>query len=381
MAKNFWMVVQTPENFKITKDMGFTLHGVGGRYKRRAERMQPDDRVLFYVEKMRVWTAAATISSRYFEDQTPIWKSTARGDQFPYRVNMAPDIALDEEDYIDALILAPRLEYVKRWAPEDWPLAFHDRLHLLPQRDFRLIEGEMKRIVSRRRRERRAAGSAAGAGQGAEPVDGSAPQAEGQAPEAQVGSDTSDGPVSHAEEQTARVDSAPSVGAITPVQELGTHEAEVGSNESGGPAGPAAAEPVTEVEAQVSSAESGGPTDPFASEAGPPEVQVSSDESGQPVTEVEAQVSSDESREPVVEVEAQVSSDESREPVTEVEAQVSSDESREPVTEVEAQVSSDESRESVTEVEAQVSSDESRELVTEVEEQRDREGQATSEGS
>ena len=51
-------------------------------------------------------------------------------------------------DIGDAMILGPRLEYVKKWLPENWPLAFLDRLHLLPQRDFRLIEGEMRRITS-----------------------------------------------------------------------------------------------------------------------------------------------------------------------------------------------------------------------------------------
>ena len=60
-----------------------------------------------------------------------------------------------EEDYIDALILAPRLDYVKRWAPEDWPLAFFDSLHLLPQRDFRLIEQEMRRNLSKHSRRNR----------------------------------------------------------------------------------------------------------------------------------------------------------------------------------------------------------------------------------
>ena len=35
--------------------------------------------------------------------------------------------------------------------PEDWPLAFFDRLHLLPQKDFRLVEGEMQRIKPRGR--------------------------------------------------------------------------------------------------------------------------------------------------------------------------------------------------------------------------------------
>ena len=152
MGRNYWMVVGSPENFEITKELGFTLHGVGRKYRRRAQRMHPDDRVLYYVTGTRKWTAIATITSHSFEDHTPVWKSNGREDGYPFRVKMAPEIVLDEEDCIDALILAPRLEYVKHWAPEDWPLAFYGTLHLLPQRDFRLIESEMKRNLSKRRK-------------------------------------------------------------------------------------------------------------------------------------------------------------------------------------------------------------------------------------
>jgi predicted RNA-binding protein len=152
MGRNYWMFVGSPENFDIIKDLGFTAYALGTRYRRRAERMQPDDRVLFYVTQIRKWTATATITSRYFEDPSPFWAPTANRETFPYRVKLAPDIVLDTRDYIDALMLAPRLDYVKRWAPEDWPLAFFDRLHLLPQRDFRLIEGEMKRTLNMWRR-------------------------------------------------------------------------------------------------------------------------------------------------------------------------------------------------------------------------------------
>lgn len=151
MPKNYWMVVQTPENFEVSKEMGFTVHGLKARFRRRAQRMEPDDRVLFYVEGIRKWTAITVITSKYFEDHEPIWKTNGRGDELPYRVKMTPSIVLEEKDYIDALELGPRLEYVKRWAPEDWPLAFMDSLHLLPQRDFRLIEGEMKRVTGRGR--------------------------------------------------------------------------------------------------------------------------------------------------------------------------------------------------------------------------------------
>ena len=156
MPNNFWMVVQTPENHEITRGQGFTLHGLTSKQRRRARRMEPDDRILFYVAgEVRKWTAIVTVTSKYFEDRTPIWESNgSRRELYPYRVKTTPSIVLDEGDYIEALILAPRLEYVKRWPPELWPLAFFDTLHLIPQRDYRLIEAEMRRI----RREKRSRG-------------------------------------------------------------------------------------------------------------------------------------------------------------------------------------------------------------------------------
>lgn len=115
--------------------------------------MEPDDRILFYVGgEVRKWTAIAVVKSKYFEDRTPIWESNgSRQELFPYRVKTSPSIVLDESDYIEARKLAPRLEYVKRWPPELWPLAFFDTLHLIPQRDYRLIEEEMKRIRRQKR--------------------------------------------------------------------------------------------------------------------------------------------------------------------------------------------------------------------------------------
>ena len=147
MGKNYWMVVQTRENFEISRDMGLTVYGLRRRHRRRAERMVPEDKMLFYISGIRKWGAVATVKSRYFKDDSEVWVPVPRGEKFPYRVRLKPDMLLDEEDYVDGLQLGPRLEYVKRWAPEDWHLAFFETLHLIPQRDFRLIEGEMKRIL------------------------------------------------------------------------------------------------------------------------------------------------------------------------------------------------------------------------------------------
>ncbi|MBM3933257.1 MAG: EVE domain-containing protein [SAR202 cluster bacterium] len=158
MPKNYWMVVQTPEQFSVTKSLGFSVYGMTAKQRKRARRMEPEDRVLIYVTGMRKWPAIAIVTSKYYEDETPIWNKDGQGETFPLRVKMRPMMVMDPEDYIDALVVGPRLEYVKRWAPEDWPLAFFDTLHLLPQKDYRLIEGEMKRLRVKKRTQRRTAG-------------------------------------------------------------------------------------------------------------------------------------------------------------------------------------------------------------------------------
>ena len=149
MSRNYWMFVQTPANFEISKGFSFSIHGFNARYRRRVQRMEPDDRVLYYISGIRKWAVTASITSGYFQDHTPIWECRGDRDVLPYRVNLSPTIVLNEMEYIDGLTIGPRLEYIKRWAPENWPLAFMDSLHLLPQRDFRLIETEMKRVMSK----------------------------------------------------------------------------------------------------------------------------------------------------------------------------------------------------------------------------------------
>ena len=148
---NYWMLTISQENFAQTRQQRWRVQGFTGPQHRKTERMQPGDRLLLYVREPRVFGMTATITSTAFQDQTIIWRSHRQQETFPYRVRLRPEAILGEGDYIQALDLAPRLEYVRRWIPEQWPLAFQDELHLLSRRDFELIEGEMRRILRRRR--------------------------------------------------------------------------------------------------------------------------------------------------------------------------------------------------------------------------------------
>ena len=49
MPRNYWMVVISPENFRITRDLGFTVHGLKSQHHRKAQRIEPEDRILYYI--------------------------------------------------------------------------------------------------------------------------------------------------------------------------------------------------------------------------------------------------------------------------------------------------------------------------------------------
>ena len=145
MPANFWMVVCNPENFRITQNLGFTIQGLKSQQRRKLQRVGPGDRILFYVSGIRRFAATATATSAYFLEETPVWDREGAA-SWPFRVNIKPEVVLEDAQRIDANMLAPRLEYVKRWPPENWYMAFQGNLHLLPKSDFLLVEEEMKKL-------------------------------------------------------------------------------------------------------------------------------------------------------------------------------------------------------------------------------------------
>ena len=145
MPSNFWMMINNEENFRITQARGFTLLGLKAQHRRKVQRITEGDRVLLYISHLRRFAATATAMSSFYEAEEPICVNEG-STGFPYHIKLQPGVILKDEQFIDANLLAPRLEYIKRWNPEDWYMAFQGNLHLLPKNDFTLIEGEMKRL-------------------------------------------------------------------------------------------------------------------------------------------------------------------------------------------------------------------------------------------
>ena len=146
-----WMIVSSPENVRRTAELGYTIQGVKEPMRKRAEAIRTGDRLLYYVTGRMAFAAAATVTGEMFEDREPIWRSARPEEVYPWRIRIRSDAVLEEADWVAARDLAFRLEYVSKWAPEDWSLAFQGHLHQLPRTDFNIVEAEFHRIRRRRR--------------------------------------------------------------------------------------------------------------------------------------------------------------------------------------------------------------------------------------
>lgn len=144
---NYWMLSLSEEHYNVTREQGFRVQGFGIRQRRKTDRMAKGDKLLYYVKGLRVFPVASTIISTVFEDEKPLWLSTQPNELYKYRVRTRGDLILRPDQYLQAIQIAPRMEYVRRWPPEMWPHAFWEELHLLPRKDFELIEEEMRKVL------------------------------------------------------------------------------------------------------------------------------------------------------------------------------------------------------------------------------------------
>ena len=145
MPHNFWMINCNEQNYNITRDLGFTKQALKAEYRRKVQRVEPGDRIIYYVTGARVFTATATVTRSYEEVSSGPWIKEGKT-AWPYHIRIKPNVVLDAAQYIDAGLLAYRLEYVRKWPPEDWYMAFQGNLHLLSKNDFFLLETEMRKL-------------------------------------------------------------------------------------------------------------------------------------------------------------------------------------------------------------------------------------------
>ena len=137
----YWIIVTSRENYEATRDRNFTIQGVKSRHRKKAMEMQPGDKLIYYVTGIQQFAGTAEVTSTFFEDDEPIWKSKGKkqDENYPWRVHIKPERILDEAGWVDSEEFKDKLEYIKKWPAEHWKLAFQGNVHNIPAADYQTI--------------------------------------------------------------------------------------------------------------------------------------------------------------------------------------------------------------------------------------------------
>ncbi len=147
----YWIVVGSPDNFAKTRELGFTVQGLKSRHRKKAERMKPGDKIVYYITGRKAFAAISTITSTYFESHEPIWKSAdpkKDAEDYPFRVETKLDTALPDAEFIDVEPIARQMIYASKWPAANWTLAFQGNIHEIPEADFELIRNAIEERTS-----------------------------------------------------------------------------------------------------------------------------------------------------------------------------------------------------------------------------------------
>jgi hypothetical protein len=137
---NYWLIVGTPANFRISAWLGWTVQGFKSRHGKKAAAMRPGDKLIYYLTQEQVLAGVTTVVSAYFEAHNPLWTSDANaGEDYPWRVHIAPDVILDSSRYLPVAPVADRLAQFASGRRANWTLAFQGNVHLLPPEDGELL--------------------------------------------------------------------------------------------------------------------------------------------------------------------------------------------------------------------------------------------------
>ncbi len=146
----YWIVVGSEENMRIAEDRGFDMFGFKSTRRTEVAGMKAGDRLIFYLTKIMKFGGIAEVTSDYYEDHEKVFRSVKPKEDYPWRVKIKQITVLTPEQYLDVREIGPTMEYVKKWPPEHWRLAFQGNLHKIPEADYKLIEGLMQEATKAR---------------------------------------------------------------------------------------------------------------------------------------------------------------------------------------------------------------------------------------
>jgi EVE domain-containing protein len=141
-----WILTGSLDNFRATRKRGFRVIGMKERRRRLAEQVEVGDRIVFYVTGVQAFGGSVRVTGGMYEDRTRVWPGKpGKADRYPWRFETEPELILEEDRFVPAEDLAPRLEHVRKWPAEHWQLAFQGQLRTVSAGDGALLEEAMQR--------------------------------------------------------------------------------------------------------------------------------------------------------------------------------------------------------------------------------------------
>lgn len=143
-----WIVVGGPEIYAKTKELGFARHGFKSTRRNMANRIQPGDRLAFYITGRKQFAGTVEVTTPTVEEQTRVWQSAKKPEElYPFRVGIKPRAVLEEEAWLDAEPYHDRFSWTQKWPRANWTLAYQGNLHEVPAEDFDLLEKDLRKAA------------------------------------------------------------------------------------------------------------------------------------------------------------------------------------------------------------------------------------------
>jgi predicted RNA-binding protein len=140
-----WVLTGSLDNFRATRERGFTVIGAKEGRRGMAEQIELGDRIGFYVTGVQAFGGIVRVTSEMYEDREPIWPGKpGKVDAYPWRFETEPEVVLDEDEFVPAVELAGELEHVRKWPAEHWQLAFQGQLRTVSDADADLLERRIR---------------------------------------------------------------------------------------------------------------------------------------------------------------------------------------------------------------------------------------------
>jgi hypothetical protein len=145
VAAQTWILTGSLENFRATREHGFSLIGAKEGRRRMAEQIEPGDRIVFYVTGIQAFGGSVRVTGEMFEDRAKVWPGKpGKVDPYPWRFETEPEVILDEDAFVPAVDLAGELEHVAKWPAQHWHLAFQGQLRTVSAADAELLDTRIR---------------------------------------------------------------------------------------------------------------------------------------------------------------------------------------------------------------------------------------------